>query len=311
MHHQAIQGDYGLLQSFLCGRTHRDTQVFDDVAQLELDPHYSRIERIEVEYDSLVFGFIVTYNRGPGASQVVHHMGNGQGHRHKAAINLAPDEFITHVSGRHGDVFDHLKIMTNRGQVLDVGGHGGGPFDVAIPPNYTVLGFKGGLGGHVHNLALILKPILVWNPQVSARFGNQHPDTRPFDDLPLLQGANFSQITEIKAVSDGNCVLGIEVHYLVNGREPRSSGWHMGSSPAGRRIEEVLRFAGNEHVVQIEGRCGNVIDHLKIVTNRGQQLSVGGHGGSPFNIQVPPGRRVVAFGGGCNGHLHNIYVHFN
>lgn len=311
MHHQAIQGDYGLLQSFLCGRSHGDTQMFDDVAQLELDPHYSRIQRIEAEYDSLVFGIIVTYHRGPGTSQIVHHVGHAQGHKHRAAIDLAHDEYITHVSGRHGDVFDHLRIATNRGQVLDVGGHGGQAFDVAIPPNYTVLGFKGGLGGHIHNLALILKPIYVWNPQVSPRVGGQHPDTRPFDDLPLLAGAFFSQISEIKAVTDGNLVLGLEIRYLINGQESRTSGWHMGSAQAHQKTEQVLRFSGTEFITLIEGRCGTVIDHLKIVTNRGQQLSVGGHGGNHFTIPVPPGRRVVAFGGGCNGHLHNLYVHFN
>jgi len=44
-------------------------------------------------------------------------------------------------------------------------------------------------------------------------------------------------------------------------------------------------------------------------TNHGNRIEIGGYGGNPLGNIVPSGSRIVGFGGGVNGHIHNLYVY--
>ena len=300
----------GLVQSFVCGEVLEETARFDDVAQLQLTPYTSRIERIEVEFDTQIYGLEVTYSIGQGLQHTVRHIGRAPGPRHRSGITLSADEYIVHFSGSYGLAIEWLRVVTNKGQTVDVGGHNGQRFEITIPEGYTVMGFKGGIGGYLQNISLVMKPIMGHPPLISPLYGGSHTDTRRWDDLPLISGASYVQFKEIRLISDGIHVLGLEVQYLVNGTNTHTSGLHIGTYNSAKRLEQVLVFQGYEIITRIEGMSGALIDYLKIGTDKGQEICMGGKGGSPFSVQIPEGKRVIAFGGGVNGHLHNLYVHF-
>jgi len=61
------------------------------------------------------------------------------------------------VSGRCGNIIDHLTIKTSRGRGFSVGGEGGNPHANIIPYSGTpkqIVGFGCGTGGHLHNVYL-------------------------------------------------------------------------------------------------------------------------------------------------------------
>jgi len=300
----------GLIQSFICGRKYEDTVEFDDVAKLQLTAYNSRIERVDVEYDTQIYGVEVTYSTGQGLIQTENHIGKASGPRHRSGMSLGPDEYIVHVSGSYGLAIEWLRIATNKGQAVEVGGHNGQKFEISIPQNYVVVGFKGGVGGLLHHISLVMKPLAGCQPLVSPQFGQSHADTRPWDDLLLFPGASYVQLQEIRLISDDKHVLGLEIRYLIDGRETRSSGLHIGTQSSGKRLEQTLTFQSNELIAQIEGRAGALIDFLRIRTDRGQEIAGGGTGGSAFRVDIPQNRQILAFGGGVNGHLHLLYVHF-
>jgi hypothetical protein len=73
-------------------------------------------------------------------------------------INLNFGEFITAVSGKHGEVIDSIHITVSNGQTYSFGGYGGDHhFALNIPYGKQVVGFYGGIGGHMHNIGCYYK----------------------------------------------------------------------------------------------------------------------------------------------------------
>ena len=58
-------------------------------------------------------------------------------------IKLAPDEYITGISGRKGDLIDQISIVTNKTTYGPYGGPGGGPFSLSAPSGDEIVGFFG------------------------------------------------------------------------------------------------------------------------------------------------------------------------
>lgn len=300
----------GQRAGFVCGSRCEDTVEFDDVTHLQLTPYNSRIERVDLEYDTQIYGLEVTYSTGQGRVQIVNHVGKAPGPRHRSSLYLDVDEYIVHVSGSYGLAIECLKLVTNKGQTVEVGGHNGQSFEITIPQKHTVMGFKGGVGGLLYHLVLVMKPLAENQSLTSPQFGRSHTDTRLWDDLVLFPSASHIQFQAIRLISDGVHVLGLEVHYLINGRETLSSGLHLGTQSSGNPLEQTLTFQANELITQIDGRAGVLIDYLRIRTDKGQEIACGGKGGSVFRVPIPQDKQAIAFGGGVNGHLHCFYVHF-
>jgi len=74
-------------------------------------------------------------------------------------------------------------------------------------------------------------------------------------------------------------------------------------------MNQEINLGWGEHITSVEGRAGEVIDHLTISTSSGNTYSFGGHGGHHFKVHIPHGHQVVAFYGGVGGHLHSIGVY--
>jgi hypothetical protein len=67
-------------------------------------------------------------------------------------LNLQPGETIVDISGRGGNIIDYLIIRSSNGQKIEIGGFGGNPFQNIIPAGARIVGFAGGVNGHLHNL---------------------------------------------------------------------------------------------------------------------------------------------------------------
>jgi hypothetical protein len=78
------------------------------------------------------------------------------------SISLSPGEYITSVSARVGSLVDYLELKTNTGRSISAGNcRTGSPIVYSIPDGMHVIGFTGGMGREIHNIGLLLAPIMV------------------------------------------------------------------------------------------------------------------------------------------------------
>merc|ERR1712096_579571 len=78
------------------------------------------------------------------------------------------------------------------------------------------------------------------------------------------------------------------------------------SAVVGAKFSE-LELDPDERIVRVSGRAGDLMDYLKIETNKGKVLEGGNpKGGKPFVIV--DGATISGFRGGYGGDLHNIDV---
>ena len=123
-------------------------------------------------------------------------------------------------------------------------------------------------------------------------------------------------IKRMKVFFDHQFVFGFEVDYDVyndhgffkHHREFKEI--HYGYMMPKSHHTKEHSFAHHEHITAVTGRCGNIIDNLRIFTEKGCVIDAGGKGGMEFSLNVPPGRKIYAFSGGFGGHLHNIAAHY-
>lgn len=308
---RAMAGPIQAYASAKVGMTHSDTIPFDHFEELALGGD-SRICEVTIVHEFSIVGLIVIY-KTPTGKRKMKHIGNFAGKINKATIKLVADEYIDHVSGRAGNFLDRIVIRTNKGQILDVGGDGGKHFDLNVPHGSAVCAFTGGIGGHLHNISVVCKPLYRWTSPVKSEYvGMTHGDTRPWDHLPniLSQGPITTfRIAEVHSLFD-KYVVGLRLIYEVNGH--RIEIEHFGSdilSPSNSTGTLVLD--PDDYIVEVTGNAGNLVDRICFKTHKGKTVSWGGPDGHQFNISVPPGMRVVGFAGGTNGHLHNFGVYYN
>ena len=67
---------------------------------------------------------------------------------------------IIKIAIKYGNIIDGLSLITEDGQEFNYGGNGGEFREcLSIPPGYELTGFYGGVGGHLHNLGVVLDKI--------------------------------------------------------------------------------------------------------------------------------------------------------
>ncbi|MEJ2111627.1 MAG: jacalin-like lectin [Acidobacteriota bacterium] len=77
----------------------------------------------------------------------------------------------------------------------------------------------------------------------------------------------------------------------------------------GRR--QVFQLADNEYITGISGRHGEVIDSIKIHTNRRTSDTYGGRGGARnFNITIPNGKQAIGLTGRAGEYLDAIGLEY-
>ncbi len=82
-------------------------------------------------------------------------------------IKLKLNEKIIQIIINAGSLVDGIKIITSLGNSLQVGGTGGDTYSYCIDDNEELIGFYGGIGGHLHHIGLVLRPISNHNNNIS------------------------------------------------------------------------------------------------------------------------------------------------
>ena len=72
----------------------------------------------------------------------------------KRNIKLGKGQYITRVYGRSGDYLDQIGFELSTGEIVELGGEGGDPFDLEIPAGSAIGCITGGVGGHLHKLLI-------------------------------------------------------------------------------------------------------------------------------------------------------------
>ena len=74
-----------------------------------------------------------------------------------STLALEAGERIVSVHHRRGDVIDSLRLVTSAGREETFGGPGGGePTNYRVPAGWRLVGFFGGVGGHLHSLGVVI-----------------------------------------------------------------------------------------------------------------------------------------------------------
>jgi len=131
------------------GNRHNDTRSFDHFSYIPNNTPWP-IRQVKIFGSTYANGIQVSYEmRGPTPIE----MGNND-NPYEQVLNLDTGEYITEISGRSGNIIDRLEIRTNLGKFIAVGGNGGSPFRFTLPYGSQVVGFYGGVGGHLHNIGV-------------------------------------------------------------------------------------------------------------------------------------------------------------
>lgn len=145
------------------GGVHADTVSFSDAEVLEGKKDQMEMTKISVWDDGkLITGIQCEWNSVPTGEVLkgTCHASSGDNMK-ETVLNLAKGDRVTHVSVRTGDVVDYIKLETKMGESIACGNPGGGEARVlVIPEGERLVGFRGGLGGHIHNIGILTAPML-------------------------------------------------------------------------------------------------------------------------------------------------------
>lgn len=298
------------------GGKNADTKEWSDLPLLGQDKTH-KVSAIFVWTDGKVVGGLQFHYTLANGTKIEgeKHVGSSATGFSINTLNLNPDEYITQIEGRSSKVLDYVSFKTNKGNTIVGGGKAQGDcaFSIEIPPGYHAAGFFGGSNGHIHYISaqiLKIKTGPLSSVSRSVMLGRIHDDTKGFDEFKpeLVHG----KIRKVKLYHDGYFLYGFETTFEIDEKVFRS-GIHISHKALikGGLKKEVLRLEKDEHIIEVSGRNGDVFDRIKLVTNKGNVLEVGGTKGSPFPNLVAPGKKVVAFAGGYGKHLHNLFLYVN
>jgi hypothetical protein len=143
-------------QEFMHGNEQEDTVNMEYNIDIMGENH--AIRSITVYSDHYVHGFQIDYCRDNVVQRSFPFLGRefASQEPQEQTLYLRKGEFLTYVGGRAGDVIDQLVLRTSKGQELIAGGNGGEEFDMEVPEGHDVGAIKGGLGGHLHNISIMV-----------------------------------------------------------------------------------------------------------------------------------------------------------
>lgn len=154
-------------------------------------------------------------------------------------------------------------------------------------------------------------------PLKSDVVGKTHENDRFFDDYteiiaPLMEQGCTSAIDDVTILSNGKLVIGIECIYRItrtDGTVEFKKATHTGSEKGIFTNKKKLKLNPGDSISMVRGRCGDLIDRIDLITVAGSAASSGGTGGSEFDLAIPSGRKVIAFGGSLCGFMSTFYVY--
>jgi hypothetical protein len=258
-----------------------------------------RIDSVQMEYE-LPDGRIVS---GP------RHGGSGGRLR---VFSLDRDEFVTGLSGRSGDTVDSLRIHTNRRSSELFGGGGGSrDFRVEVPRGNQAVGFVGRAGSVLDAVGLTYERVESFRRRGPLTFGQ--PASGDVSETALAGGGGGSPFSDRDASPDarlaeirvyaGDRVDAVQAVYVLDDGRTIEGPRHGG----GGGVVSVFRLDRGEVVTGLSGRHGDVIDSLRIHTNRRSSELFGGGGGSrDYRVEVPAGAEATGFAGRAGRYLDAV-----
>jgi len=150
----------GVKVTELMGKINQDSQFFDDYHNVVCKTgQFPKVAGVTVCYNQAhVIGIQFSYRGLTNNYYGGCHMGTAsKTDRQQVALQLDVDEYITEVSGRCGDIIDHLIIKTSKGKSLSAGGFGGNEHANLLPNTgfaNQIVGIGGATNGDLHNIYL-------------------------------------------------------------------------------------------------------------------------------------------------------------
>lgn len=146
----------------------------------------------------------------------------------------------------------------------------------------------------------------------SSLFGKQFGDSKEYNLLKNIPYQEETDIKEITVYHDEHIVIGIKIGYAF-----KSSPDNLSYQTFGLEKDEAEKLVlnGDEHIVTVMIRSGDMIDAILLETDKGQTLISGGNGGGlhTFNISqikkkfnIDTDVMLLGFSGKSAGCLHQI-----
>ncbi len=263
---------------------------FDDSHVIET---WGRITQLVVRHGEYIDSIGVGYANG----NFINHGGTGGS---ETLINLLPDELISAVEGRCGDVLDQITFRSNKEVYGPFGGSGGHPFSLDFQGK-TLLYLFGRSGAEVDQIAFAYGDAPPALPITIFRSGG-HGGTggSPFDDLST-NGSLLGNITSI-TVRHGSQVDNISVKY---GNGPSVAYGGSGGQA------ETFNLGQDEWVTEVHGRSGEYLDQVQFFTSLGNASAIfGGNGGTAF-VEKREKSVVKAFFGRSGEYVDQLGIYFD
>jgi hypothetical protein len=263
-------------------------------------PNGATVLEVQVRAGDFVDSVQMVYALPDGSTQPSLQHGGPSGQL--MTFRLDSDEYITGISGRYGDYLDSLSIITNKRTSPAFGGRGGNrDFKIDVPQNNQAVGFAGRSGTYLDAIGLTYLPIFMRQIEQTTSFGGGGGTV--FSDREIPMGARISEVR----VRFGSYIDSIQAVYTLSDGSILEGNRRGGSG--GR--SESFRLGSDEYIIGLSGRYGQLIDSLRIHTNRRASQLFGGSGGNrDYKIEVPAGNRGVGFSGRAGEYLDSIGLNF-
>jgi hypothetical protein len=261
----------------------------------------ARVMEVRIRSGERVDSVQMVYALQDGRTVVGSRHGGGSGQLH--SILLDADEYITGLAGRYGEMIDSLRIITNKRESLPFGGLGGSRnFRIDVPYQNQAVGFAGRAGIYLDAIGLTYSPItlsrrrgvftqiptqLAQISQTSLAGGRGGSE---FADRDIPSGASIVEVN----VWAGERIDAVQMVYMLPDGRSQEGARHGGTG--GNAV--TFRLDPDEYITGISGRSGEMVDSLRIITNKRTSQVFGGRGGDrDFRIDIPRGNLAVGFAG--------------
>jgi thiol-disulfide isomerase/thioredoxin len=149
------------------GGHHIDTIPFSDEHFIRKSTEGSGIPRLRkislwetTKGGQYVSGIACVWQSGDTSS---HLAGTASGTDPISTLELESGEYVASVLIRTGALVDYIRVETNVGRCISAGNPETGAAvtdeKFRVPADMQVVGFAGGMGGHIHNISLLMAPI--------------------------------------------------------------------------------------------------------------------------------------------------------
>lgn len=261
--------------------------AFNDNDKLDF---FTQLSVVEVVYDKAkIYDIRTEYKALNGSQTQVTHR-NTEG-KWVARLELGKDEFVVRVSGKTNGGVVRLRVETNRGHYVEVGGTEGEAFQLQIPQAFGVKAFVGRVGDQLMAIGAVIRPIFM-RRSIESQFPTrrEQPCALPFPDS-FPRNPENSGLRRIGLTFTPCHFLSLESCYWP---EDRESAVPFPAVSAASTTGDVFDLGLNESLTAVHGTIWEgLVTSLGFETNKGRKRSWGTPKGTIFRDEVRPGHLAV------------------